>query len=342
MTAFSIASAGTPGEEYPVKREDVVIRDPFVLVYEGKYYMYGTGLNPGGYGCVVSEDLENWSAPHAVYSFPEGFDVAGDYWAPECHYYEGSFYLFATYRIGSTDKRGTAVFRADHPLGPFEMISDGPVTPHNTDCIDGTLYVDPDGQPWIVYVGEWTSAEDGIGDMRCAKLSDDLSKTVSDAAVLFKADSPLWTDNGVTDGPFLYTTSSGRLIMLWSNMSPSGYALASAVSVSGKVTGPWLQSVSPLYQKDGFHENDGGHGMIFRDLDGNLRLSLHSPNYSNETDHEKAVFLYVYDVGGSIVVKDQSSRFYKLLSAVICSFFKMINKFRSGFSVSVSVSDSQC
>ena len=167
-------------DDYPYNTKEIRVRDPFVLVYGGKYYMYGTGLAGWGYGCCVSEDLENWSAPHAVYSFPEGFDVAGDYWAPECHYYEGSFYLFATYRIGSTDKRGTAVFRADHPLGPFEMISDGPVTPHNTDCIDGTLYVDPDGQPWIVYVDEWTSAEDGIGDMRCAKLSDDLSKTVRD------------------------------------------------------------------------------------------------------------------------------------------------------------------
>lgn len=156
-------SASAVDYEYPFKTEDGQVRDPYVLVYEGKYYLYATCLTGSGYACVVSEDLENWSAPIQVFTPYEGFDGDGCYWAPECHYYNGSFYLFATYHSSVTGFRGTAVFKSDSPTGPFELISDGHVTPKNRDCIDGTLYIDGDGQPWMVYVNEWTTCEGGRG-----------------------------------------------------------------------------------------------------------------------------------------------------------------------------------
>ena len=49
-----------------MKREDIRIRDPFVLPYQGKYYLYGTGtpgaedINQGRqFWCYISEDLGN-------------------------------------------------------------------------------------------------------------------------------------------------------------------------------------------------------------------------------------------------------------------------------------------
>lgn len=73
--------------EYPFKTEAGRVRDPYVLVHEGKYYLYGTFLVGEDHGCVVSEDLENWSAPIQIFAPYEGFDGDGNYWAPECHYY---------------------------------------------------------------------------------------------------------------------------------------------------------------------------------------------------------------------------------------------------------------
>ena len=102
LTCFAMPSSA---EEYPIKRENLQVRDPFVLAYEGKYYMYGTCLSQGeGYGCVVSEDLENWSEKIQIFSPDENFDGYADFWAPECHYYKGAFYLFATYRSRSGEK----------------------------------------------------------------------------------------------------------------------------------------------------------------------------------------------------------------------------------------------
>lgn len=293
-------------EVYPVKREDLRIRDPYVLAYEGKYYMYGTCLSRGqGYGCVVSEDLENWSEKIQIFSPSEGFDGYADYWAPECHYYNGSFYLFATYRSRLTEKRGTAVFKSDSPTGPFELISDGHITPKGRDCIDGTLYIDKEGQPWMVYVNEWTSNPDEIGEMAIAKMSDDLTHFVSEPNTVFRANKHIWTNGGITDGPFIYRTSEGKLIMLWSNHARSGgYAVGMAVSDNDEIDGNWLQHPQAVYKRTET-QADGGHPMLFETFDGQLMMAIHSPNDYSEELFETAKFIPMEDMGKLIQIEEK-------------------------------------
>lgn len=180
---------------------DIVIRDPFVLVSGGIYYMYGTGASTAaGYGCYVSLDLETWYGPVNVFEAKEGFDGVNCFWAPECHYYNGKYYLLASYGSASTGHRGTSVFRSSSPLGPFEEISDGHITPHGWDSIDGTLYVE-DGVPYMVFVHEWTSMPDGVGDISFAQLSPDLTHFVTEPETLFRADDCVWASD-ITDGRF--------------------------------------------------------------------------------------------------------------------------------------------
>ncbi len=314
--------------EYPFKTTDGVVRDPCVLVHDGKYYMYGTGLSNGqGYGCVVSEDLENWSAPVQVFSPDASFDGYCDYWAPECHYYEGAFYLFATYRAKSTDKRGVGIFKADSPTGPFALISDGHITPKDIDCIDGTLYVDEDDQPWMVFVNEWTSREDGVGAMSVVKLSDDLTQFISVPKEIFRADDPLWTNDHVTDGPFVYRTSEGNLVMLWSNMARTGgYAVGMAVSDNGKIDGNWLQFPKAVY-KENRKQADGGHPMLFTTLDGQLMMAIHSPNSSSETAHETATFIPMQDNGKILVRADGDffSRTADVILGILFDIYRMLH-----------------
>ena len=290
----------------------VKVRDPFVLEHEGTYYMYGTGLMWDGYGCVTGEDLLSWSDPMRVYT-PEGdCDGEGDWWAPECHEYKGSFYLFATYRSAATGKRGVGIFRAADPLGPFEIITNGHVTPKDRDAIDGTLYVDEDGQPWMIYVGEWTSNEDGVGNMMAAKLSDDLTAFVSDPILLFRASDARKGGGNITDGPFLYKTKSGRLIMLWSNISEkNGYYVKIAYSSNGRPDGKWRQQPGELYKKTDEHD-DGGHGMLFTRPDGTLTLALHSPNWGSEENPTTALFVPVDDIGCTLVTREQNNVFTRV------------------------------
>ncbi len=311
MIIGSLSAVTFAMEDYPVKRKDFRIRDPYILVHEGKYYMYGTCLSNGaGYGCCVSENLEDWSKPVQIYSPANGSDEIDDFWAPECHYYEGSFYLFATYRSASSGKRGTAIFKASSPLGPFENITNGHITPKERDCIDGTLYIDKNGQPWIVYVNEWTSNDDEIGEMAAAKLSDDLTELVSEPIVLFKANKHIWTgtNNFITDGPCLYRTSNNRLIMLWSNTAISGgYAVGMAVSDNGEIDGNWIHYPNAFYKNGLRYEFDGGHPMLFETLEGQLMMSIHSPNSRGDGIHETATFYPIEDRGDTIAIESGES-----------------------------------
>lgn len=305
MGSCIISSAYAAEAEYPRKREDIGIRDPCILVSNGKYYMYGTGVVWPGYGCYVSEDLENWSGPHRVFSFPEGHTADGDYWAPECVEYKGNFYLFATYHDSVLNHRGTAVFRSTSPLGPFEQISNGFATPDDWDSIDGTLYVDKDGQPWMVFVHEWTSTDDGIGRMCVAKMSDDLSALISQPQEIFRADDgKCGMDRQVTDGPYIYTCRDGKLIMLWSNIADNGYAVGMAEC--DRIDGEWKQQPRLLFHRDiSGTDYDGGHGMLFTTNEGKLMLSVHSPNSSGEGFHETAVFHEVTETNGTLMLTSE-------------------------------------
>ncbi|MEI6578798.1 MAG: glycoside hydrolase family 43 protein [Eubacteriales bacterium] len=311
------------------KTSEIIIRDPFVLVYGQKYFMYGTGASSGpGYGCYVSEDLENWTGPVNVFSAPAEFDGINCFWAPECHFYQGRFYLFATYFSQATQHRGVSVFKSESPLGPFEEISAGHITPHDWDSIDGTLYIDNDGQPWMVFVHEWTSMPDHTGAMAAAKLSDDLSRFISDPIQLFKAKDPIWTDKGVTDGPFMYRTKTGKLLMLWSNGDVNGnYCVGIAKSRNSEITGTWAHGFEPFYSVNRYFDTDGGHAMMFTDLNGRLLLCMHSPNRSDATTHETATFLEIVDKGDMLELKQvqdiraQETDKIKLTFSDISTFF---------------------
>ena len=89
-----------------MKNTEINIRDPFVLLHEDKYYLYGTRSatcwGPAdGFDCYVSSDMVDWDGPVEIFHRPEGFFADAFYWAPECYEYNGKFYLVAT--LGTLD-----------------------------------------------------------------------------------------------------------------------------------------------------------------------------------------------------------------------------------------------
>ena len=52
-----------------MKLTDINIRDPYIMPYDGKYYLYGTRSETAfvgqayGFDVYVSDDLENWEGP---------------------------------------------------------------------------------------------------------------------------------------------------------------------------------------------------------------------------------------------------------------------------------------
>lgn len=281
-----------------IKREDINIRDPFVLVDNDAYYLYGSrgetvwGI-ADGFDVYVSKDLKNFEGPYEVFHKPDGFWADRHYWAPEIHKYNGDYYMFASFKAENRC-RGTQILKAQSPLGPFKVYSDGVVTPRDWECLDGTLYIDKNDTPYIVFCHEWTQVIDG--EVCYMELSKDLKMTLGEPKIMFKGSSPSWTLKNekqyVTDGPFLYRTIDGDLLLIWSGFSKNGYVQAIARSDNGDITGNWSQDSELLFP------DNGGHGMIFKDLFGNLMLTLHTPN---KNPLERPTFIPIKDTGHTLI-----------------------------------------
>ncbi|MNO34209.1 Glycosyl hydrolases family 43 [compost metagenome] len=278
-----------------LETSDIQIRDPYILTLKNEacYYMYGTtdsqpwGGKATGFDAYRSKDLKTWEGPFEVFRPTADFWADENFWAPEVHRYNGKYYMLASFKA-EDHCRGTQILEADTPEGPFIPLTSSPITPLDWECLDGTLYIDPQNKPWIVYCREWLEVYDG--EIYAQQLSENLSDTVGEPLLLLRASEAPWVvlneENGrsgyVTDAPFLISSPDGQLYMIWSSQGKEGYAIGLARSLSGTVSGPWIHEKQPLFSKD------GGHGMIFEALDGLQMVSLHRPNL---TPLERAIFV---------------------------------------------------
>ena len=279
-----------------MKTNEIQMRDPYVFLQGDTYYLIGTTdkscwTGPFvGFDAYKSGDLENWEGPFPAFRPDASFFADRNFWAPEIHEFGGNFYLFASFKSDAI-KRGTAILKSESgsPAGPYKLHSCGNVTPENWECLDGTLYIDNENNPWMVFCHEWV--QEGGGAICTIPLSNDLTRAVGDARELFFAKDVSWTlpvnhssgiSGNVTDGPTMYKPTNGELWMLWSSMTATGYCIGLSVSKSGSIDGPWQHGEQPLFSAD------GGHGMVFRAKSGELYLTIHTPN---KTPNERPIFL---------------------------------------------------
>jgi len=269
-----------------MKRSQISIRDPFILLDKDTYYLYGTRSQTAwtdgtGFDVYVSKDLENWEGPKVIYEKTKDFWADKEYWAPECIKYNDRFYLFAT--LGShTKKKGVQVFVSDKPDGNFEPLSQHTLTPEDWNCLDATIYMEGD-KKYMVF--SHSLPEEPKGAIMYVELSEDMKEMVSTPETLFYTKDAPWTrpipfakeefgldgDNYFSDGPYLFYNDKNELCMLWSSWSEKGYAMGVSVSDSGHIEGPWIHQEMPRYF-------GGGHGMVFADKGGSRFVLWHSPN----------------------------------------------------------------
>lgn len=111
--------------------EDYGIGDPYVLRFDGKYYLYcSTKDRRVGVKAWSSDDLVNWSYEGLV---TEEAISEGAY-APEVVYWNGAFYMYT-----SPAGKGHYVLQSDKPTGPFVQKTD-----NLGFTIDGSVFIDDD------------------------------------------------------------------------------------------------------------------------------------------------------------------------------------------------------
>lgn len=295
LTALALAFAVPVVAEAPLLTSHLRIHDPWVVADSDNqtYWLFSrndpavTGDKRLGIMAYASRDLAHWGKPRVVFTLPDGIWAKDGAWAPEVHRWKGRWHLLATFhnegaaiaRDGKrpTYRRTTLLAVSDRLDGPYMLVRGGaPIAPANDMTLDGTLHVDAAGKPWLIYAHEWMQT--GTGTIEAIPLKDDLS-SAGPPRLLFRADEANWVVGQkqpegdtvhVTDGPELFRTKSGTLLMLWSSYGKDGYVQAQARSKSGTVAGPWEQ-LGPLV------ERDSGHGMMFRAFDGRLMMVVHRP-----------------------------------------------------------------
>ena len=282
--------------ENTIKLSDIRMRDVCILPNPASKIYYMIGPSHRSVRVYTSTDLLNWQEPQTIFSPPA--DIWGDIpvvgiWAPELHVYKGKYYLFLTFDTRNKFPeqwrnwlprvtRGSQVLVANSLTGPFNPFLNQSTLPVDMMTLDGTLWIE-DGVPYMVFCHEWVQIKDGT--VEYVQLKDDLSETLGEPKRLFHGSDAAWSRKSdqygchVTDGPYLYTSKSGKLFMIWTSGGYTGYTLGIAISSSGKLAGPWQQQDEPVYQKD------GGHGMLFTKFDGKLMMVLHSPNNRGAQPH---------------------------------------------------------
>lgn len=253
--------------------------DPFILSYEGKYYIYPTTQKDeaakinnfyltesdeavDGIMVYVSDDLVNWECKGYAL---KNTDVMGNkwFWAPEITVKDGKFYM------AYSAEEHMAVAVSDSPLGPFKQEKKQWLSERQG--IDGHIFIDDDGQVYFYYV-----RFDNGNKINVAKMSKDLlSIDESTEKLLIQAEDPWETiDCLVTEGPFVLKHNGLYYLTYSANHTRcKDYAVGYAVSDS-----PWGPFVkyknNPILHKNDEVTGTGHHSFACLD-DGRILCSYH-------------------------------------------------------------------
>ncbi len=260
-------------------RENLHIRDPFVYLENGSYYLLGTtGDDSWGKGSDLtlyrSCDLELFEELGCLVEEPtlEGYT---NVWAPELHRYQGKYYLIVSlYRkdLG----RGSMILVSDCLTGKYVPLTGEYITPKQWGCLDATLFVWKE-KPYLLFSYEWTTPE-GDGSIYVAELSADLKHIIGEPKRIINGKTcgiAKEIESGgcrgyVAEGPYA-VEENGRIMLYWSTFTDTGYSVAK--SSAEDIWGPYTFE-RVIFTKD------GGHCMVFTDLQGHKQLTLHQPNTS--------------------------------------------------------------
>jgi len=267
--------------------DSIVLSDPFILADSKTkmYYMTGTSGR-----LWKSKDLKAWDGPYLItQTNPESWmGPKPMIWAAEIHQFKNKYYYFATFTnravkidtVGENiiERRASHVLVSDKADGPYVPMKDPIYLPADKPTLDGTFWVDKDKKTYMVYCYEWL--QNGNGTMEKIELKPDLSGSIGEGKLLFRASDSPWSrekdkngqdkPNKVTDGPYLFNTKTGRLGMIWTSWIYDVYTQGVVYSKSGTLDGPWI------HEKDPITPPNFGHGMLFKTFDGKLLMSVHS------------------------------------------------------------------
>lgn len=264
----------------------VPLADPFILLYDGVYYAYGTGA-ASGIEVWVSRDMVSWERGEG--GAREGLalhreDVWGDkwFWAPEVYRLKDKFYMYFS------AEEHICVAVSDSPLGPFVQHEKKPLIADEK-CIDNTLFIDDDGRAYMYF----DRFNDGL-NIWVVEMEDDYvtmkKETMRPCIHVSQAWEEVWPR--VNEGCFVIR-HDGTCYMTYSGNGYESPYYGIGCATADSPLGPWTKyDHNPLLQNPGDLVGVG-HSAMFRDKAGNLKIVFHA-HKSREAIHPRE--MYISDV----------------------------------------------
>lgn len=176
--------------------DSIFAADPFVLFYDGQYYLYATSADDG-FKYWTSSNLVNWEEKGYAYRQANQSWGKKSFWAPEVISYQDKFYLI--YSANGETMYGPALRLclavSEDPGGPFTDLY-APWFDLGYSCIDGHIFIDTDEKPYLYYemvgaVGEhWKQQGYLWGMIMGVELSSDLSKPLHEPKLCLYPSQP--------------------------------------------------------------------------------------------------------------------------------------------------------
>ena len=270
--AMNKGEKNIPNKEVSVESDRLPIADPYVMLYNNKYYAYGTGGTTAGEGfaCFSSDDLKNWKREGQALSAADSYGEWG-FWAPEVYYIKSKkkFYMFYTVN------EQVCVATSDSPEGPFVQDVKQPLFGSEKN-IDPSLFIDSDGKAYLYFV-RFT----GGNVIWCAEMNSDLKSLKEETLTKCIEAQDEWERKQATvaEGPSILK-QNGVYYLLYSanHFESKDYAVGYATSDSP--FGPWEKySGNPILRRDMDQTarlSGTGHGAPFICEDGSYKYIFHA------------------------------------------------------------------
>ncbi len=285
-----------------IKKKDLTLADPYILLHDDFYYAYGT-MSPNGIVVYKSNDLKVWEKA-ALKTNDLALNKKDSYadkwfWAPEVYFRNNKFIMYY-----SADEHICAA-TSNSPEGPFIQEEKKPIL--SSKAIDHHLFIDDDGTPYIFFV-QFTNGN----EIWVAELEDNLMTMKKNTLTFCFGVSQDWEKKLglVNEGPFVFKNGDTYVITYSGNDFRSqfyGVGYATATSPFGK----WTKSKSnPILSKPKTLKGTGHHSL-FKDKDGNNKIVFHS-HLNDSLVSPRVLHISNYSVTGSgdeTVVKVDSNYF---------------------------------
>ena len=210
------------------------IPDPFILKFNGYYYLYGTSSDMH---CYQSKDLINWVSMGPTTKEPI---LSASGCAPEVIYWNGYFYLYTS--VGCD---GHYVFRSSSPTGPFTV-----QTGDLEHRIDGSVFIDDNGKWYFYHASDY-----GIQSVLMNN-----PFTIGDESLVEETSMDGWTE-----GPYLIKRNGKYYLTYTGNHYLSkGYRINLATSIESPVSGFKSDILNPILINSEGDNVALGHSMTVK------------------------------------------------------------------------------